>query len=347
MNRKTFVDALSALFPSVSSKPILEDMGCFRIADKVLRTADGITQTEVTLPEATGLNISVRANKFFHLLKAMTDDTITMEVEGNDLTVRGGKSIAKYVVSTEADFLDSLDFTVDSWNPVLEGFVEALNLCLASASREASRGVLTGVLVSPKWLVGSDGYRIARYATDLPLEAPVVLSEDLIKRLGRSSADVTDWAVKGDMVFFKIGKNTVVGGKSLAGDYPNVGPFFAEAGELAGNATLPESLSSTLRRHIDQLSELPSMSQDIVVALDGSELVTSSTDKATFSLTEEAVLEHPVDTKISFRVRPTVLLAILDKTRAMRYGEGVEIVLFAADLLFGKFEYLACVEAAK
>ena len=48
MNRKQIVIALEALFPSVSSKPILEDMGCFRIVDNVLRTADGITQTEVT-----------------------------------------------------------------------------------------------------------------------------------------------------------------------------------------------------------------------------------------------------------------------------------------------------------
>lgn len=346
MNRKTLVNALETLYPSVSTKPAQEEMGDFRIADNILRASDGLTQTQVTLPESTGLNLRIKADKFFRLLKGLSDDEITITVKGNDLTVKGTKSTAKYVVSHSADFLDSLDFDVSEWMEAPKLFTSALKLCLASASRDASRGVLTGVMVSKDWLIGSDGYRISRFPVSLTLDKPVVLSADLVKQISPHASKITGWAVKGDVAFFKIGDNAIVAGKLMYGDYPNVAPFFEETEKLTGVVELPDTIRSSLKRHLDQLGELPSTAQDVIVKLSGDTVTTISTDKVTFSLEETAKLEKAVDGSTSFKVHPSVLMEILDKTRAMKFGDEVESVLFEAPINEATFSYLACVEKA-
>jgi len=346
MNRKTLVNALETLYPSVSSKPILDEMGDFRIADKVLRSSNGLTQTQVTLPEPTGLNLRVKADKFFRLLRSLPDDDITMSVEGNDLTIKGGKSTAKYVTSPAAEYLDGLDFDIPSWNPLPKGLVKGLKLCVESASGDVRRGVLCGALADGEWLVGSDGYRISRIPAKLPLEKPVVLTADLVRQVFGHSASVDGWAVKGDVMYFKVGESAIVAGKLITGDYPDVKPFFAEAEKLAGTVTLPESLKAGLKRHLEQQGELPTASQDMLVKLDGDEITTTSTDKTTYSLTETAKLDKAVEKKLSFKVHPAVLLEILDRTRAMRYEPGLEFVLFENTMDDGTFQYLACVESA-
>jgi len=347
MNRKNLVTALETLYPSVSSKPILDEMGDFRIADGLLRASDGLTQTQVKLSEPTGLHLRIKADKFLRLLRGLPDDAVTLTVEGNDLTVKGAKATAKYVTSPAAEYLDGLDFDVPAWNPLPKGLVKSMKLCADSASKEASRGVLCGVLASGKWLIGSDGYRISRFPAKLPLEKPIVLTADLVRQVFSHSASVDGWAVKGDVAYFKIGESAIVAGKTITGDYPDVRPFFAEAERLDGAVVLPESLKAGLRRHLEQQGELPTASQDVVVKLDGDEVTTTSTDKTTYSLTETAKLDKAVEKPLSFKVHPAVLLEILDRTRAMRYEPGLEFVLFQGTIETDVFQYLACTETVQ
>src|SRR5574343_724070 len=140
MKRTVLIEALQKLYPAVSGKPLQEELGDFRIAGNVLRSADGQTMVQVTLPDTLGIDCRVAAAPLYKLLQSAKAEDVELTLDGTDLHVKCGRVKAKYASHLTGGILDTLPFKVEAWAAVPEGLLAGLGKCRFACSKDASRG---------------------------------------------------------------------------------------------------------------------------------------------------------------------------------------------------------------
>ena len=348
MKRKQLIEALDKLLPAVANSPLSAEMGTFRFAGDTLRATDGLTMIQVKLPESTGLDCCIPAPKFRKLLDTLSGDEINIEQDGDDVKVKAGKVRAKYKALIEPGLLDNLDFEVNDWKPMDKPLIRAIKLARFAASLDASRGPLCGILLDTGGVLASDGFRIAHAK---PLEAtlagdPFVLTLDLAAQVDKYSDKITGWARKDDIIYFRIGDDTIVAGKRVVGQYPDALEFLEQAKDLADQVVFPEATRESLSRHLEQQADVPELDRDVEIKLAGNELTISSGSTG-YSLEETLELDGEVGSKIRFKIHPRFLSDILGRSRRMKYDSEAKFILFEADVDDVEFSYLATVERLK
>ncbi|MFH1265069.1 MAG: hypothetical protein ABIK89_05035 [Planctomycetota bacterium] len=330
MKTKPLLQAIEMLYPAVADKPLVPEMGDLRIKDQSIVATDGLVWTRVALEESSGVDCRAPAEKLLRLLRSLTAEDVELKQDAGNLIVEAGRVVGTFSVSTEPSMLDELDFEVEAWVPIPADFLEGIKLCRFAASRDASQGAVSGVLLTKGRAVASDGFKIAvRFCKGSPpADGPVVLSGELADYIASVAAEVESWAVRGETALFRLKGGAVIGGKTLTGQFPDLSEPIKAAKALDGKLELPEDVSASLRRHIGQLDGVPEHDRQVTVAAEGGELIVSSTDGATYKLRETLVLEKPMETPVSFQVNPTLLTEIVGRTRTMGYDEKSPFVAF-------------------
>jgi len=344
MDRKKLMNELVKVYPAVDARAVTEEMKCFRFAGRRVVASNGNVAVWAELPEDTGIDGLVPAEKFFHLLSDLREDELEIEQKDNELHITCGRCRARYKIRPhEGGFLDSLKVEVpdDAWRPWPEKMDEGLKLCRFAASRDASQGALCGVHVDDEGLVATDSYRIVGYSGARLPEGwePLTLSQDLLDVLAKQGEAVESWAVVDGTVYLSLG-STKIGARLLASEFPaGARQFLAQAAELPEEVELPQELIEAVRRHGDQMSDVPDLDREITVLLGEGKLTISSSDGVLYELSEDLDLPDSA-TKVSFKVNPSFLADVLGLTRKMAYGADKRMVAFKAE----DFTYLTAVE---
>jgi len=336
MNRKELVSMLTKLYPAVATKAILEDYLCFRLTDSSIRATDGLVQIELKTDKFAGLDTAIPAKRFFTLLSGLTDDDITLEKTGDELKVKAGRVKGTFKLQAESGALDSLDFDVEEWQPVPEGLLRGLRACSFAVSRDASRGVMCGINVNGNACVATDSIRIVRDTGETTYtETPVIVPPRIVKLLDKYGSEIDGWAVKRDVVYFKVG-DVVIGGKCLLGDYPPVEDFLKV--ELPSVVKFPDGVEQAVDLHCKMLADDPDDDKEVKLTFAGNKLMMSSGDAAC-EFTQEFDLAEEVG-EMSFSVHPTLLGDALARSAEMKFEVGKPWVGFTSNTL----ECLVCVE---
>ena len=351
MNRKKLTDALAALDWAVSTKPIVEEMGCYRINGKNLRASDGALLAQVVLDEDTGLDCTVPAAGIGKFLKDLKADAVDFKLEQGKLTVTAGKVRGSFALAAGPGVLDDLKFDVTEWTPATPALKDAIRRARFTSSTDATKGVYTGVLVKGDSNIATDKIRIASFkakAGELS-SGPVIFPAPAAELLDKRAADVDAWAAVGGMIYLR-GKGITWGCQAPVGDFTDkVWTYVTMAEEkLTASVDLPEGLAAALRRHLDQQGNVMELDREVTLTIAGKSVTLSSTDGSRYEIVEELDLAEAAARDVKFAIHPQCLLDILTTTRKMRYGGdaagGVPFVAFVAEVEHGTFRYLTTVE---
>ena len=347
MKRKDLLDAFDALNTAVSAKPIVEEMGCYRVDGKTLRASDGQSLVQAELPETTGLDLTVPAGNFYKLLKGLSAEDVSLELKDGKLVVCTDRAVARFPLASGPGVLDELDFGVEEWKPCPDALKLGVRSCRHSVSGNASRGVYCGVLVKDDSVLASDGIQISRFlAKEEMFPGSLVLPAGAAALLDRNHRDVDAWAVKNGTVYWRTGR-AVYGAKLMEGAYTEkVWGFLERSSELGMKVALPADLVDILRVHNDQQADIPEQDRSVTVEIKGGELAVRSSDGVRYNLEMTAALAEAVG-DMSFIVHPQCLLGILGTTREMLCGPDHNFVAFVDDGDLGEHRFLTTVQRPK
>jgi len=178
-NRGALLEALNIAGTVVASrtpKPILQCLKLTAADDKLtiaatdLEVAIRYIDAQVQIEQAG--ETLVAADKLRDIVRESVDDTLSIEISGDNANIRGQDSHFKIFTQKAADFPPVPDFDGEADVEVMGGLLKQLiGQTLFAAARESTRYAFNGVLFVAKGkkltLVSTDGRRLAQAKGDL------------------------------------------------------------------------------------------------------------------------------------------------------------------------------------
>jgi DNA polymerase III subunit beta len=174
--RDVLVEAFSSAARAVSTRSALPVLSCVRLqlSGDQLRLAgsdlDLTIEVEVSVSgEDNGVAV-LPAKLGADILRAMEAGAIHVSVEGEQATIRAGRSVFSVRTLNAEEFPKLPDVPVGGVTIQADQFADAAKQVIASASHDDARPILTGVLMAAEAgglrLVATDSYRLS--VRDLP-----------------------------------------------------------------------------------------------------------------------------------------------------------------------------------
>ncbi len=177
----------------------------------------------------------VPARLFLDVVRALSGAEVQLELRSaeQDVEVRGG-SAAFYLRTLRAEDFPPFPEPADATRLALpaSAFVETIEIVARAASRDETRPVLTGVLVSANArelrMVATDSYRLSVKETQLETELPAAFEANVparalqeLVRIAQHSADAElDVGLGSNQVVFNVG-GTALSSRLIDGQFPN------------------------------------------------------------------------------------------------------------------------------
>ncbi|MFZ8862452.1 MAG: DNA polymerase III subunit beta [Thermocrinis sp.] len=233
IDRKEFEEVLTKAKPATEKRSSLPVLNNFKLSAKEDRLSIYATDLENFLVfevparvEEEG-EVSVNADKLTSIVKNLSSAEVYMELIGDKLFVRGGKSQFKLVCAGPSEFPEfpevQCKIAIPS-NLLLKG-ISKVGYAL---SKEDLKHALQGMYMASKdgklHFVGSDGYRLALYMHEgIPLEEDLLLSRKSLKVLEKLLRDtIGEVDVGKDESFVHVrGEGWKLSVRLLEGEYPD------------------------------------------------------------------------------------------------------------------------------
>jgi DNA polymerase-3 subunit beta len=233
VDRKEFEEVLTKAKSATEKKSALPILNNFKLVAEGDRLVIYATDLEnflvLNLParvESSG-ETSVNADKLTSIVKNLSSVEVYMEIVGDKLFVRGGKSQFKLVCADPSEFPEFPEVQCKasiSSNQLLKG----MSKVDYAISKEDTRYALQGMYMTNKdgklHFVGSDGYRLALYMDEgTPLEEELLFPRKSLKVLEKLLKDtIGEVEVGKDERFVHVkGEGWQLSARLLEGEYPD------------------------------------------------------------------------------------------------------------------------------
>jgi len=162
---KELVKSLEKVYPAVGINILVPEFRGFQFRGDVVTATDGMIVMSTKLPLDLGVTILIPGTPFLQFLRGLKVSEIEVSLsKPNTFTVKAGKIKSDFTVLT--DFV-STEIPLEGDFPEIENvskFVDALNYCNQSVSRDETLGALCGVHVRENKMYGCDRFNILRVA---------------------------------------------------------------------------------------------------------------------------------------------------------------------------------------
>jgi DNA polymerase III sliding clamp (beta) subunit (PCNA family) len=310
--RQTLVDALSLLRPGLSNKDIIEAGKCFSFHDDRIVTYNGFLS--VCVPLQTAMQGAIQAEEFYKLLDKVKTDELELTLEGNELRVKAGKVRAGLRISSQVSTPQEPQSDFQELPP---GFLEALNFCQFSASRDMTQPHLTCIHIQDQFVTSSDNYRITEMWMDQVSPYNFLLPADTVQYLSRYN--LTHIALDPSWVHFMNEETGVMFSCLLkAGQPMEVAKHFEVEGQVVH---LPDELADALDRTKIMVEGDSILDLKIRLQLESGKLICRG-EKAIGWVEEEMAIDYQGE-PVTMLVNPLFLADILGRTREMMVSDKV------------------------
>ena len=251
-DRSALVDKLAILSRGVSTRLVLPVLSGILLQASEGRIELYSTDMEISIKasldgaiEQDG-EIVVPARLFNDIVRNLPGDTVTVEASETTATISGGH--AKFTLNawSASDFPQTSTFDMEGMFSVeCKPFVETLNKVGRAASRDETRPILTGVLMtiagSELSMVATDSYRLAVKKTALevdlgPEKKAIVPVKALgeVARLAGSTGDggKLDIAIGENQALFRVSyeaSEVFIASRLVEGQFPNYGQLIPDS----------------------------------------------------------------------------------------------------------------------
>jgi len=246
-DRTTLVDKLSVLARGVSTRSALPVLSGILLQARDgrldLYSTDMELSIKASIPTAveTDGEVVVPARLFTDVVKNMADDQVRVESTEGVVKVVGGRAVFTLNSWVASDFPPTSPFDMtDAFSVGIAPFVETLDKVGRAASRDETRPILTGVLVTmgagKLKMVATDSYRLSVKETPLEggpadeLQAIVpVKALTEVQRLGAGLDDgELRLVITENQALFEVG-DVWVATRLIDGQFPNYRQLLPEA----------------------------------------------------------------------------------------------------------------------
>lgn len=244
-------------------------------------------------------SVTVPARKFYDILKELPDGEVNIQVSKNHtVQIKSGKSVFKVMGMDKEDYPQlpepSLENSIEIEQSVLK---EALQLTSFAVSRDETRYILNGILISFKndtfRCVATDGRRLAYFETktkekikkEVELIIPSKAVNELSKLLGWEGT-VKVSALQNKVVFCV--EKTFLSATLIEGKFPNYEQVVPKGKTTTAEINRNELLQCLRRAALLTSTEAPAVKMDF---LKGRVMITARTPNLG-EAKEEAVSQH-------------------------------------------------------
>lgn len=317
VNKAELLAALEKVKPGLANRELIEQATSFAfLGGRVVTYNDEISVSHpVQDLDVTG---AVKAETLYSFLSRVKEDTITMEIDDNQVKITAGKSVAGLVFEQEVKLPVEEVGEIGTWHPVPEDLVTGLKMCHPCCTKDMSLGVLTCVYVNGRVMVGSDSYQIIKYQLDQEVALdPFLLPASSAQVL--SKYRITEIASGQGWVHFKTEDDTVISSRVFDGDYPDFDVHFEFDG---GEVEFPKGTTEALERaEVFSKSDLAIQDMPVVtIEITKSRVKISAQDESGW-FKETLQVKHTGE-PIKFTTNVQFLLALLGQSPSCVYGEG-------------------------
>lgn len=322
-------EILLKIKPGLATKGIVEQATHFIFTGVDVLTYND--QISISYPLETDFECSVPAEILYNIIKDLKGEEVSLELKDNQLLLSSGRTKAGINISTDDSIIKMVaDMGVpkdSDWKPLSEEFLEGLELCIFSASKDISRPYMTCISVEEDRLVSGDDLRISLFALNKKVPnrflLPATSAIELIK------FNVVEYSLGSAWIHFCTEDEIIFCSRIVAEEYPNVSKFFDMNGP---SLKLPAEFKNSISIVAPIADGDFDIDKQIEVAIEGNKIRCRAEGVGGWA---ETSLD--LETKIpdlGFKVNPIFLSEILDKETVMTYEEGK--ILFVS----GKLKHL-------
>lgn len=328
MQKQELLKALEAVKPGLASKEMIEQTTSFAFMENRVVTFND--EVSVFYPIDIGITGAVRAEEFYSLLnkiRTKKDDAIELIQKENEIRVVGKKITAGIKLQSEINLpLDEVDEVDDKWNLVPKELMNALKLCVFSASKDMSRPILTCLCCDKtnEAVYASDSYRVAK-ASVPKLKQSFTIPASIINEL--TKYNFSHYQVKPNWIHFKGEDGILFSFRTVDGKFP------VEACEenlhvKGDEITFPSEMKEILERSEIFAKRESALDQEIQVNIKGKRLTISGQSEYGW-IKEKASIQNTAAREINLIINPVFLQQILSETTDCVIGE--QLILFSSE----------------
>ncbi len=225
-NRNELIDVLRKVQPALSTKGIIEEMGCVMFSGGMIYGYNDKLCIGHRSPAALD-GCSVPAAELLKILQGIDDEQVELahNAEKRLLSIGGGAVQAK-LKTLPSELVQSIpDASAFTWDTLPADFLDGLRLCMFAASRDMSVAFLNCVNVDEDLILATDNFRISRYQMTgaiTPFKLPLAAAVEL-----DAIGGFTEYAVGAGWVFFRTtGADVIFCARAVEADYPDTSALF-------------------------------------------------------------------------------------------------------------------------
>ena len=308
------IAALSVVAPGIMTrKSLVEQYSSFIFFKDSVMTFN--EKVAVKYPIETGLEFLVGSKEFFSALSSFSSEEIEMTLVEGKVGVKGKGERFEMPVSIDTEHINTVRGIFETeekvkWKKIPEGFSEGLSLCLFSISDSFTFHNLACACINEKGITTSDNIRVSFFKLsgfDRQFLLPKSSAEDIIK------FPVVEYYLTDSWAFFKTKDGVVIGLQTVLGDYPDTSSVFDISGD---SIALPDELKKVVSEiTVFSNSERPE-EQKIEISI-GNRIVTCRDEGKGGWFEKDIPSKSRLNKRISFKINPSFLLSILNKTNTM------------------------------
>lgn len=353
----TVLDKARAAVDATGALDIDQAQDFIFMGDRVV-AYNGHISISAPMPEDTGLALTVKAKKLYHILKNIPEDDLELGFGKDDnllVTSESTKATIKAdpLAGDLAELLDSLNLDAlkeKDWQDLPEGFDDAIKLCLFSAGKDPANVAYNCLHMLTEQLVSTDNLRISRYVflqpkAEMDFLMPIKAAEELVRHKVGQFNQGEAWA------HFRGSDGLVFSARIKNEDFPDCDEFFEFSGKTI---ELPPELSKALSAVLvfapgevdeDRVAQLHFKKGNVVCVAetwdskpwyeiyDGKVACKGEPIKIFMGRIERTVPApgmQPPPNLTKLRINPVFFMEILQHVTTMKVGKGGTRVLFKA-----------------
>lgn len=317
INKKDLEAALAIVKPALASKEVIEQSTSFAfLGDYVVTYNDEIS----IVHPIKGLDLegAIKADELFLFLKKLTKDEIDVDIKGNEIQFKAGRTKAWFALQAEISLpLDDIQ-KKKKWKALPADFAHYLSLATGACSTDMSTPLLTAVNVEADGtILGSDNYKVmvCEIGAEMPVDTfllPAASALEVIK-LKPTKVYLSD-----SWVHFKNEEGTEISCRIFNDKHP-----------AEGNRPTCEGIEISFPRTIEEILDRISVFAKREHALDESITISIGGNKMRFQAKsdtgriEEKVNLKYDDDELSFAVTPYLLRDIIKEASVFVLGNNM------------------------
>jgi DNA polymerase III sliding clamp (beta) subunit (PCNA family) len=323
IDKNALLQALQKVMPGIAAKQILEQSDHFVFDNNKIWSYND--QIFISQKYDSPIKGAIKAQEFYKMIEKITNQEISISQEENLLTIKAGNDEFSAVVNVadiklKTDTIDIPAHNSDKWNALPSNFIEAIQFCMFSASKNMMTPEFNCIYISEDNAISCDGFRGTRYNLNEKVPVEFLLKSDAAKYMGIYNP--VKYAVSDNWIHFINNENTICSVRVSATSYPEkIWDFFDCSGV---EIKLPEGFDKAVSQ--SETFVVEDFDQDKCVHISIADNQITCTGQGVLGKIDVKKKIEYTREKIDIDVHPKLLQDILKKTNTVEIGERLRFV---------------------